>query len=111
MLKSLWNLRIEPLTRALSFYTFTTGLVTKIIDELFPITMPYNPGKAIAVYCEDFLTDKKNGDFDTRGIFYAIKPDGEKIEINRFFKESEDGWNEIDKTEYDERKAVRIVIF
>ena len=90
--------------------TFSTGLVTKIIDEMFPITMPYHPtGKPIAVYCEDFLTDKKNGDFDTRGIFYAVKPDGEKIEINRFFKESKAGWDEINETEYNERKAVKIV--
>lgn len=89
--------------------TFSTGLVRKIIDEMFPITMPYSPGKAIAVYCEDFLTDKKNGDFDTRGIFYAIKPDGEKIEINRFFKEYEDGWDEIDEVEYNKRKSVKIV--
>ena len=90
--------------------TFSTGLVTKIIDEMFPITMPYHPaGKPIAVYCEDFLTNKKNGDFDTRGIFYAIKPDGEKIEINRFFKESKDGWDEIDEAEYNERKTVKIV--
>ncbi len=89
--------------------TFGNGLVTKIIDEMFPITMPYCPGKAIAVYCEDFLTDKKNGDFDTRGIFYAIKPDGEKVEINRFFKESEDGWDEIDEAEYNERKSIKIM--
>ena len=90
--------------------TFSTGLVTKIIDEMFPITMPYHPArKPIAVYCEDFMTNKKNGDFDTRGIFYAIKPDGEKIEINRFFKESKDGWDEIDEAEYNERKTVKIV--
>ena len=88
---------------------FTTGLVTKLIDEMFPITMPYCPGKAIAVYCEDFLIDEKNGDFDTRWISYIIKPDGEKIEINRFFKASEDGWDEIDEVEYNERKAVKIV--
>lgn len=88
--------------------TFSTGLVTKIIDEMIPITMPYSPGKAIAVYCEDFLTDKKNGDFDTRGILYAINPDGEKIEINRFFKVSEDGWDEIDEVEYDKRKLIKI---
>ena len=90
--------------------TFSSGLVTKIIDEMFPITMPYSPGKAITVYCEDFLTDKKNGDFDTRGIFYAVKPDGEKIEINRFFKESKDGWDEIDETEYNQRKSILVQI-
>lgn len=93
---------------------YYSGLVQRIIDEMFPITMPYFPGKPIKVYCEDFLTDRKNGDFDTVGIFYAIKPDGEKIEdlniieINRFFKESEDGWDEIDEVEYNERKAIKL---
>lgn len=88
--------------------TFTNGLLSKIIDEMFPVTMPYYPGKPITVYCEDFLTDEKNGDFDTRGVFYAIKPDGEKIEINRFFKESTNSWDEIDEAEYNERKAIQI---
>ncbi len=77
-------------------------LVQRIIDEMFPITMPYFPGKPIKVYCEDFLTDRKIG------IFYAIKPDGGKIEINRFFKESEDGWDEIDEVEYNERKTIKL---
>jgi len=82
---------------------YYSGLVQRIIDEMFPITMPYFPGKPIKVYCEDFLTDRK-----TVGIFYAIKPDGEKIEINRFFKESEDGWDEIDEVEYNERKVIKL---
>ena len=88
--------------------TYYSSLVQRIIDEMFPITMPYFPGKPIKVYCEDLLTDRKNGDFDTVGIFYAIKPDGEKVEINRFFKESEDGWKEIDVTEYIKRKGEQI---
>lgn len=49
----------------------------------------------------------KNGGFDTVGIFYAIKPDGEKVEINRFFKESEDGWKEINEAEYIKRLQKR----
>ena len=52
------------------------------------------------------MTDRKNGDFDTVGIFYAIKPYGEKVEINRFFKESEDGWKEIDEAEYIKRMSI-----
>ena len=75
--------------------------------EMFPITMPYMPGKPIEVYCEDFLTDKKNGDFDTVGVFYALKTeDGkrEKIEINRFFREpegdEEGNWTEMDVNEF-----------
>lgn len=39
--------------------TYSSSLVRKLIDEMFPIKMPYMPGKPIAVYCEDFLTDKK----------------------------------------------------
>lgn len=89
--------------------TYHSGLVQKLIDEMFPISMPYMPEEPIKVYCEDILTDKKNGDFDTVGVFYAIKPNSEKIEINRFFKESEDGWKEINEAEYNERKAVQIV--
>ena len=88
--------------------TYYSGLVQRIIDEMFPITMPYFPEEPIKVYCEDFLTDRKNGDFDTVGIFYAIKPDGEKVEINRFFKESEDGWKEIDEAEYIKRKRISV---
>ena len=92
---------------------YYSGLVIRIIDEMFPITMPYIPGKPIKVYCEDFLTDKKNGDFDTIGVFYAEKMENgkqEKIEINRFFREPKDNekfifdWIEISKEEYMQRK-------
>ena len=95
--------------------TYSSGLVRRIIDKMFPITMPYMPGKPIKVYCEDFLTDKKNGDFDTVGVLYAIKTeDGnqERIEINRFFREpecdEEGSWTEISKEEYYERKEAAI---
>lgn len=95
--------------------TYSSGLVMRIIDEMFPITMPYMPGRPIKVYCEDFLTDKKNGDFDTVGVFYAVKTENdkqEKIEINRFFREPENdengAWVEICKKEYDERKEAAI---
>lgn len=90
--------------------TYYSGLVTKIIDEMLPIALPYMPGKPIKVYCEEFLTDEKNGDFDTVGVFYALKTENgeqKKIEINRFFKESkccETGWIEITRIEYSERK-------
>ena len=91
--------------------TYYSGLVRRIVDKMFPITMPYMPGTPIKVYCEDFLTDKKNGDFDTVGMFYALKTENgeqKKIEINRFFKEPKDNeeydWVEISKDEYIQRK-------
>lgn len=95
--------------------TFYFGLVRMIVNEMFPITMPYVPDKSIKVYCEEFLTDKKNGDFDTVGIFYALKTESgnqKKIEINRFFREPENDengvWVEICKKEYYERKEAAI---
>lgn len=105
--------------------TYHSGLVQQIMDEMFPITMPYYPGKSYAFYCDDLLTDRKNGDFDTVGVFYVIKPDGSRVDINRFFKEpdyagngvslnrffskSYPSWQEITEDEYREREANKIV--
>ena len=93
---------------------YSSRLVRRIIDKMFPIAMPYMPSKPIKVYCEDFLTDKKNGDFDTVGVFYALKTENDKqkkIEINRFFREPKEGeegrWTEISKEEYMQRRDKR----
>ena len=97
--------------------TYTWRTASQIIEEMFPITMPYMPGKPIVVYCEDFLTDKNHGDFDTVGILYAIKEEHgkqEKFDINRFYRGAEKGEDEegyiveISKEEYEERKARKI---
>ena len=81
--------------------SFFSGLLGKIIDEMFPITMPYWPkDNPYKVYVEEFLTDPKNGDYDTMGVLYLRTPDGEKIDINRYFKEAEGGFAEIDEDEY-----------
>ena len=84
------------------------GIMTLNLDGQYHY---YIPGKPIRVYCEDFLTDKKNGDFDTIGIVYALKTENgeqKKIEINRFFGEPKDNeerdWVEISKEEYIHRK-------
>ena len=70
--------------------SYHSGLIDRVMEEKFPITMPYFPeSKPFYVYCEEFLTDRKNGDYDTVGILYIIKPDGERVEINRYFKEGE----------------------
>ena len=85
---------------------FTTRLARDIIDEMFPITMPYSPrGSKYKVIMEDFLVDSKNGDYDTQGVLYAIDPDGKEIEINRYFAETDKGFVEISAEEYAERKA------
>ncbi len=80
------------------------GFISRLLDTLFPIVMPYNPAsKPWYVYCTEGLSDPKNGDFDTIGIWYILKPDGERVEINRFFKDGEDDWIEICQQEYDNR--------
>lgn len=83
--------------------TWKNGFVMRIVDELFPITMPYIPGEPIKVVCEEFLVDPKNGDYDTVGILYAMK-DGEKTAINRFLAEKDGKMVEIQETEYQKRK-------
>lgn len=86
--------------------SWSSGHSRDIIDEMFPITMPYWPRtEGYMLYGEDFLVDPANGDYDTVGYFYAIDPDGEKIEINRYFAEKGEGpMVEIDFEEYCERK-------
>lgn len=82
------------------------GLVTKIIDEMFPITMPYTPSnQKYKVYGEDFLLDKKNGDYDHKAFLYVITPDGEKIELDEYYKEVNREMVKISKEEYFKDKA------
>lgn len=89
--------------------TYHSGLIDKVMKDKYPITMPYMPpSKPFFVYTEDFLTDKKNGDYDTVGILYCMTPEGDKVEINRYFKECGDGFEEIDFAEYEEKKAIKI---
>lgn len=87
--------------------SYHSGLIDRVMEEKFPITMPYFPeSKPFRVYCEEFLTDRKNGDFDTVGILYVIKPDGERVEINRYFKEGERDFIEIAYCEYEMRRKM-----
>ena len=79
------------------------GHVSKIANEYFPIKMPYVP-HTYNVICEEFLTDRKNGDFDTMAILYIYNSVGERKEVNRYFAETEEGWREIDPDEYVQRK-------
>lgn len=82
------------------------GFISRLIHEKYPITMPYYPdANPFVVYCTEGLSDPDNGDFDTIGVWYVVKPDREKDTIERFFKESPDGWEEISKQEYFEREG------
>lgn len=89
--------------RTLDSYAYwSNGHVSKIASEYYPITMPYIP-RTYTVVCEEFLTDRKNGGFDTMAILYIYDSAGERKEVNRYFA-VEEGWREIDPAEYVQRK-------
>ena len=76
-----------------------------IVNELFPIEMPYYPtNDPYKLYKEDFLLDPENGDYDTQGFFYLITPYGDRVEVNKFYKEQDGEWVEIGVEEYNDRK-------
>jgi hypothetical protein len=91
-------------------YTYCMGFVDRIIQKMFPITMPYipesKPIKVICSYCpSDFINGRPN---DSTAIWYCIKPDGKIVEINKFFElEDKDNsdWKEISKEEFEKRAA------
>ena len=83
------------------------GFVAKIYDEMYPLTMPYMPNnKPDMIICDELLTDRKNGDFDTIAILYIRRSTGEKVEVNRYFKENEVSFTEISSEEYKERQKM-----
>lgn len=92
---------------ALSFHS---GFITRLIDKLFPVKMPYFPeNNKFKVYREVFHTDKKDHEYDTMAILYIVTPDGKKTDIYRYFKyDPNNGFIPISKEEYEERKARKI---
>lgn len=87
---------------------YHNGFIKKIATEYVgEITMPYYPStKPIKIYTSECLFDPKNGDYDTVGIEYLEFPDGQRITIARYFKEAEDGFEEIDYDEYKTRLEI-----
>jgi hypothetical protein len=87
--------------------TYYSRLATSIVDDLYPITMPYcPPNRPFKVYAEEFLFDARNGDYDTVYIHYIQTPEGDKVDVNRVFTESEDrpGMQEITLDEFEKLK-------
>lgn len=89
--------------------TYHSSLVQKIMDELWPIKMPYNPGKQTKFVCEEFLVDPKNGDYDTVGILRAQRPNGDWVDVNQYYKEVDHEWIRIGLAEYHERYDASLI--
>ena len=76
-------------------YCWCSGLATRIVDEMFPITFPYFPEGTFLV---DSLTINSLGEDilfncpDYNGVFIESfrSPDGKRYEVNRLFLEGDD---------------------
>ena len=74
---------------------------------MYPITMPYMPNnKPDIIVRDELLTDRKNRDYDTIAILYIKRANGEKVEVNRYFKENDVSFTEISLEEYKERQKL-----
>lgn len=83
------------------------GFIASIYNEMYPLTFPYMPSSIPdVIVCEELLTDRKNGDYDTIAILYIIRANEDKVDINRYFKESEISFTEISSEEYKERQRL-----
>lgn len=86
------------------------GFVSKIAEQYIPqITFPTFMKDRYYVHIVEFLYDKENGgDFDTVAILSIESNSMPTIDINRYFKESEDSFVEIDEEECLERYRGRV---
>lgn len=84
-----------------------TGGIGNIIDEMFPIKMPYYPSaEKYKIVVDTFLAKGFEGDgtdYNTRAILYVITPEKERVEVNRYYGEKDGHFVEITKGEYDKR--------
>lgn len=81
--------------------TFDWGLTSRIVDKMFPITMPFYPSfEPYKVYIEEYSHDKAAGDIDLFAILYVVTPKGEKVEINKFYQDAIVGWHKYSDSKY-----------
>lgn len=87
--------------------SFFSPIASYFMNKALPIKMPYYPSsKPITVYIREFLTDRKNGDFDTISLEYAILPNGKKLLIDKHYKDIETELVEIPLDELQQRKRM-----
>ena len=71
---------------------YGSALASKIVNDMFPIKMPYYPSsEKYKVYGETIYADDKEDKTSTDDggvvkIYYIITPDNERVEVNKEFK-------------------------
>lgn len=86
------------------------GIGLTVLNEMLPVTMPYQPSDKIKIFTEEFkYHDKIQGPNDTFGVLYFKLPSGEMKEVKRFFKRDHETHLtiEISSSEYLARKGKR----
>lgn len=84
------------------------GGARDILEEYIgKIQMPYTPlDTEYEVHTRTYLSDPANGDFDTKEYLYIVRPDKTRVDVNRYFGETEDGWKELDRETFEARKKM-----
>ena len=77
--------------------TYRESLGRKIIDELYPIKMPYMPASEMYRICMESVGKTEA----VKAVRYIITPDYLYVPVNRYFKLGEKDWIEITEKEYE----------
>lgn len=83
--------------------SFSNGFIIRLVNDLMPISFPYNPTEKYTALVSEYLTDRKNGDFDTLVLESIILPNGDNRILQWAYKEGDITWQRIDSKELHER--------
>lgn len=83
--------------------TYTNNFINQQLSKLYPLTMPYMPNGKFLVKAFDFATNANPGEFDTILIRSVKEPNGQEVLLNLCYKETKNGFEQIQLAEYEER--------
>lgn len=83
--------------------TYTNNFINQQLSRLYPLTMPYMPNGKFLVKAFDFATNANPGEFDTILIRSVKEPNGQEVLLNLCYKETKNGFEQIQLAEYEER--------
>ena len=107
----------KDLSRAYHVYTddpdnmYRSNFTDRIINEMYPITMPYIPeDNPYKIFLKKSVDKSKPGDLSRLiKVLYIIEPGGKEVPVNRYFTEGAiaGSFTDISRTEYKRRKRCK----
>lgn len=82
---------------------YTNNFINQQLSRLYPLTMPYMPNGKFLVKAFDFATNANPGEFDTILIRSVKEPNGQEVLVNLCYKETKNGFEQIEMKEYEDR--------